>query len=202
MITVDARGKLCPQPLILTKRALKQAEENAEITILCDNDVAFQNLQDYLRELHYPFLPTWQNGQGSIVLKKSHNESISEVAAEDFCRVLPPTGTHVVVLRSEVMGQGDDTLGAMLLRSFVNSLIETDVLPSAILLYNTGVKLALRDTDTAISLTNLAEKGVAIYLCGACVDFFDIKKDLGVGTITNMFKITDMVSRASHVIYP
>ena len=202
MITVDARGKLCPQPLILTKRALTQAAAEEEITILCDNDVAFQNLQDYLRGLHYPFLPTWQNNEGTIVVKKLTNGSLSEVAVEDFCRVSSPTGTHVVVLKSQVIGHGDDTLGALLLRSFVNSLNETDVLPSAVLLYNTGVKLALRETDTADSLLILAEKGVSIYLCGACVDFFDIKKDLGVGTITNMFKITEMVTRATHVIYP
>ncbi len=51
MIKVDARGKLCPEPLIMTKRALKGAATGDNVEILTDNPTSCGNLSAYLREL-------------------------------------------------------------------------------------------------------------------------------------------------------
>ena len=40
--TVDARGLACPQPVILTKKAL---EANSDVTVLVDNPTALENVK-------------------------------------------------------------------------------------------------------------------------------------------------------------
>ena len=104
--------------------------------------------------------------------------------------------------KSDVMGQGDSQLGQILLRAFVNSLKEAALLPKAILLYNSGIKIALTGTDTAASLQELEEKGVAIIACGTCVDYYEVKNQLAVGMISNMFTLTRYMSEAGHIVYP
>ena len=72
-------------------------------------------------------------------------------------------------------GPGRFPTGTNPLRAFVNSLKEAALLPKAILLYNSGIKIALTGTDTAASLQELEEKGVAIIACGTCVDYYEVK---------------------------
>ena len=42
MLTVDARGRSCPEPVILTKNALAKGEK--EIRVLADNQTAVDNI--------------------------------------------------------------------------------------------------------------------------------------------------------------
>ncbi len=207
MIKVDTCGRLCPQPLIMAKKAIKAAKEGDQIMLISDNDVAFANLQDYLKELKIEFISSWEGKQGTItfnigVATETVNSAVDTVNAEDFCTVPTQLSTYVVVIKSQTMGCGDDDLGAILMRAFVNSLPEADKLPSSIIMYNAGVKLALKGADTLAALEQLIAKGVKVYACGTCLDFFDLKEELALGTITNMYKITELTTKASHVVYP
>ena len=42
--TVDAIGKQCPVPVVMTKKVLDQAEQGDEIQVLVDNETAVNNL--------------------------------------------------------------------------------------------------------------------------------------------------------------
>ncbi len=48
---VDARGLSCPEPVILTKRALKNRPQTMEV--LVDNRAALENVSRYARALEY-----------------------------------------------------------------------------------------------------------------------------------------------------
>ena len=41
--TIDARGLSCPQPVILTRRKIKEIDEG-EFTVLVDNEIAKNNV--------------------------------------------------------------------------------------------------------------------------------------------------------------
>lgn len=45
--TVDARGLSCPQPVIVTKKAMEKSEENLEI--LVDNTTARDNVLRFVK---------------------------------------------------------------------------------------------------------------------------------------------------------
>lgn len=48
---VDARGLVCPQPVILTKKALQNKPE--EMDVLVDNVAALENVTRYANALKY-----------------------------------------------------------------------------------------------------------------------------------------------------
>lgn len=197
MQIIDTKGKLCPAPLILTKRAIKNAQIGTEFTVLCDNDTAKNNLLTYLSELGLSPLCTVVDDFFNIEFKVLQSET-KNVNIGDYCS----SNGYSIVLKSRLMGDGDPKLGAILMKAFVNSLIDCDILPENIVIYNEGVFLALNGEDTAETLVKLSDKGVNVIVCGTCVDFYDAKSRLAVGTIGNMYKITEILSQSSHVIYP
>lgn len=201
MQIVDTRGQLCPAPLILTKRAIKEASHGDHFTVITDNDTARQNLLSFLAEMKLQ-TNCIQKGNEFHITFSTDGTDIAIPHVEEFCET-PQTGSYIVAVKSEIMGSGSDELGMMLMRSCINSLIELDSLPQAIIMYNGGVKLAGREKDTAESMEKLALQGVKIIVCGACIDYFGIKEELTpAAQISNMYTINTMLSTASSVIYP
>lgn len=197
MEIIDVRGKQCPAPLIITKRAIKGAAEGVVFKVLCDNETAKNNLLTYLKELDFV-----ANCSGDvnfeIVFEVKSVIKVDNVNVGDYCN----GNGYCVVLKGKLMGDGDEKLGVMLMRAFVNSLTDSDILPKNIIIYNEGVFLALEGNDTAESLKTLADKGVTVTVCGTCVEFYGVKERLAVGNISNMYKITEILSQSSNVIYP
>lgn len=201
MIKVDARGKLCPEPLIMTKRALKGAATGDKVEILTDNPTSCGNLSAYLRELGIS--PEVSDRGDCTSLSFTVKETSANSAAEERAeRCACPSAGYCVAIRSDRMGDGDDELGRLLLRAYLNTLPEVDELPSHIVLYNTGVKTAMEGSDTAEALARLEATGVEITSCGTCADFFGIKDRIKVGSIGNMYKIARITAAASHIVYP
>ncbi len=203
MKTLDVRGKLCPEPLIITKRAIKGADKDELFEVILDNDIATCNLEALLQEMGITFRRE-DNGNTSTLLFGLNGvlPNSTESSNEELCNIpTPKTGGYVTVIVSEGMGSTDE-LGTILMRGFINSLIEQDVLPQTIILYNSGVKVAIKGSDTANSLNELSDAGVDIILCGVCVDYFELREQIAVGRISNMLEITSTTRKASHIIYP
>ena len=99
------------------------------------------------------------------------------------------------------MGDGDDELGALLIRGYFNALKAMDDLPAHIILFNGGVWLTLKDSDTAEALGELEDRGVSIIVCGTCVDYYQIKDKIGVGRISNMYQIAGIMAGADRLVY-
>lgn len=209
MKTIDTRGHLCPTPLIMTKKAIKESTQGETIEVISDNDTAKCNLLDYITELGYKADCMSSGSEHRIIFKvdSDTNFAVNYTVTEHFCPTPAPAkqsvgGGYTVVLKSCVMGDGDKELGALLMRGCINSLAELDSLPRTVIMYNEGVKLAVIGCDTADSLKKLSEMGVEIIVCGTCVDFYGIKNQIAVGTISNMYKINTLLSESDNVIYP
>lgn len=197
MIHVDTSGQLCPTPLILTKRALDGATAGDLFEVVADNETSCTNLTSYLRELKIDFTSETVGTKTTLRFTKS-DVPLSDAVSTAFCST---SSSYVVVVQGEMMGRGSDELGKILMRAFINSLKEAERLPTTVVLYNAGVKLAIAGTDTAQSLAELEEWGVGVIACGTCVDYFDLKSQLAVGAIGNMFTITKILSEAGHILY-
>jgi hypothetical protein len=48
----------------------------------------------------------------------------------------------------------------------------------------------------------LSEKGVEIFSCGTCIDFYELKGKMRVGAITNMYDIIQSMLEADRLIRP
>ena len=109
---------------------------------------------------------------------------------------------YMVVIKSLHMGQGDEALGTLLMKSYVNVLPELDYLPQVICLYNEGVKLAIEGSPVLESLQKLESKGVKIIVCGTCTEYYKVSGQLKVGSISNMYHIASLLSTMPKVVYP
>ena len=103
----------------------------------------------------------------------------------------------VVVLNNDQMGHGDPALGQKILGAFLRkSPVMNEV--TAIVLYNSGVKLACPGSPVLGDLHQLHEAGVDLRPCGTCLEHYDI--ELGVGSASNMDEIIRELDSAEKVI--
>ena len=68
MTTVDARGYSCPEPVIMTRKALMTKE--AEYQVLVDNTASRENVTRYAEHQGYKVSITEENGAYTLTLKK------------------------------------------------------------------------------------------------------------------------------------
>jgi selenium metabolism protein YedF len=199
MKTVDARGQVCPKPLILTKQALKEVLPGDQINILIDNPVSRQNVERFLIDNGMHPQSSEKEGVFTVVVRKLSAPLTHPDAASYCASVQKP---HVVVFSSDSMGKGPDELGGILMKAFVNTIGETNPLPSHLVFYNSGILLTVEGSSLVASLRALEEQGVTLLVCGTCVEYFKKKGDVRVGTISNMYTILETLTAAGHVIQP
>ena len=98
-----------------------------------------------------------------------------------------------VFLKSDKVGEGE--LGSMLVAGFLNAFSEQDVLLDSIILVNSAILLATLDENDNMTLLlkNFEQKGVKIYSCGTCLDYYNKKDALKVGIASNAKDITSVL---------
>lgn len=192
MIKVNAIGEVCPKPVIMTKKALKEIETGI-VEVSVDNETSKENVEKMTKEMGYEF-KTAQNGD-IFVITINKTEKSEESSAEKEENI-------VVSIGSDKMGEGEGELGKILIKGFIYALTEMETLPKTILLYNKGVFLASTFEDTVKDLKALEEKGVEILSCGTCANFYHVQDQIKAGTVTNMYTILERQMKASKVIKP
>jgi len=193
---VDARGMACPAPVVKTRDALKGGAR--EIEVLVDNSTARDNVTRFAAS------------QGCEVTVGEEAECFRLFISRTACAPaemveavtdLDAAGRKtVVVLSSDTMGRGEEELGRILIKAFLNTLTENDPPPWRVVLFNRGVLLAGEGADTVEALAHLGELGVEILVCGTCLDYFGLKEKVAVGTVSNMYDIlTTMLAAANSI---
>ncbi len=215
MKTVDARGLKCPMPLILTKRALLETDQDERIEILIDNETSLANVSRFLKDHGITMDTVKEGGLYRINVRKTG--VIGEVlggegevlggdgevlGVEEYCGVSKETaGDYVVCVQKNIQGDGADEMGARLVQLFINTLPDIDRKPGTIVFLNSSVYFTLKDSPVLEPLKKLEESGIEILVCGTCLDFFQKKEELAVGLVSNMYEILDRMSKAPKVLY-
>ena len=106
----------------------------------------------------------------------------------------------VVIINSDMMGQGDEKLGGRLMGNFLKTLLDAEKKPQMLVLYNSGVKLAAKDSPVLEALQSLENLGVEIICCGTCVNFYGLVDLIQAGRITNMPEIVKVVTEAENIV--
>jgi selenium metabolism protein YedF len=191
---VDARGLACPHPVILTRNAL---QENQSVTTIVDDETARENVRRMAEKT------------GAVVQVEERDDGtylyIARAVAPQPKPSQQPTaapagGPLVLVIPSEFMGRGDDELGHILIRGFFHTLGEVEPLPDTIIFFNSGVKLVVEGSAVLEDLQSLCELGVEIVACGTCLGHYDLKAQVAVGEISNMYTIAETMLGAGKVI--
>ncbi|MEN8204119.1 MAG: sulfurtransferase-like selenium metabolism protein YedF [Bacteroidota bacterium] len=201
MKTIDTKGYLCPQPLIMVKEGLLKMAAGEKVCIYTDNDTSLKNLLSYLKDQGVePEVSSKGKVHTLVAVRPDESVILTEPAA--YCETGLNFNDYVVCIRGELMGDGDPELGKVLMETFVDNLKLQEQLPTHVVLYNGGVKLAMKQSPVCSSLSELEEMGTRIMLCGYCIDHYGLQYDIGVGMISNMVVITETLASAGHVVNP
>lgn len=190
---VDARGLPCPQPVLLTREALKESDT---IITIVDSDTACHNVTRMAERAGYTVRA--EEREEGIYLHITRGQAAPEAAAP---MLTPSSGPLVLVVPAELMGRGESAeLGQILIRGFFHTLNEVSPLPDVVIFFNSGVKLVVEGSPVLEDLRTLEKQGVQILACGTCLGYYGLKERVAVGEVSNMYTIAETMMRAGKVV--
>ena len=162
MQILDCLGLACPQPVILCRAAVDKGVEHLEV--LVDNEPALENVQRFLQGRGYAVSATQEGPQqwrvGAAVDAGAAANAVASVSAAPEARDGQEQDLRTLVLiTTETLGRGDETLGTKLMENFLATLPELGSRLWRLVLVNGGVKLTARPGPALVSLQKLAQQG-------------------------------------------
>jgi selenium metabolism protein YedF len=200
MSVIDCRGLACPQPVLETKKVLEDPKTE-EVLVLLDNPSSKENVRRFAESQGHRVSISEEKGVFQLRIKKEKTREKSEAVGEKAESISCLASSKLVVLiDTDSLGRGSQELGKILMRTFLQTLEQSEVQPQKVILINSGVKLACEGSEVLEDLQEMAAKGAEILSCGTCLDYFAIKKKLMVGKVSNMYEIINSLSQASRLI--
>ena len=191
MKIIDARGLKCPEPVIITKKALEEIEEG-NITSIVDNTIAKENLVRLASGMGLEYIIDEVDGNYHVIVKKVKKAGEKEQE--------PRESGYIIFITSDKIGIEDNELGGALMKSYIYALSEVSPLPDAMIFLNSGVRLTTEGSGVLDSIRKLEKASVKIINCGTCLDFYDLKDKVEAGIVSNMYSIVEIMNRAPKVI--
>ena len=195
--TVDARGMVCPQPVIMTRNALQGGEG---VTTIVDNDTAQHNVTRMAEKAGYSVRAERREDGIYLHIARQEGAATETLEAQVAPEPAPAGGPLVLLMAGDTLGRGEAELGQILIRGFLHTLGEVSPMPETIIFISSGVKLAVQGSPVLEDLQGLAGCGVEILACGTCLGYYELKDQLGVGEVSNMYTIAETLLRAGRVI--
>jgi len=106
----------------------------------------------------------------------------------------------VLVFTRNGMGSAPEELQSRLASIFLSLLDQSGALPSKILFYTDGVKMAVEGSPVLDQLQSLETSGVELILCKTCLKYYGLSDRVSVGIVGGMPDIIDAMHAAEKVI--
>jgi selenium metabolism protein YedF len=189
VIEIDVRGLNCPIPVVKTKKALEDMEEG-DITVLIERPDGCQNVKRFAESQGCSVSIDEKDDLFYIHIHKEKTEH-SDTTKQS---------RDVVFITTDRLGTGDEQLGSILMKAFLNTLWDANPRPAKIMFLNDGVRLTTEGSEVLDVLHLLENEGVEIFSCGTCLEFYEIKDKLQVGQVTNMYDTVESLLSAGKII--
>lgn len=198
---LDCRGLACPAPVLQIKELLEK-EAPQSLTVLVDNEAAWQNVSRFLDYQNFEVSTERAGSQFRVAGSRREGDQGPERVATAPVAKSPPAGMKkiMVMVGTDRMGHGDDGLGGKLLLSFLKTLKEMGPELWRLVFINSGVTLTAEGSEAVPVLQGLAGEGVQILVCGTCLTHFELLQKKQVGETTNMLDIITGMQLADSVI--
>lgn len=194
---LDCRGLACPNPVLRTKEIIDRGNV-AKLSILVDNPAAKENVSRFLSRMGYEVTLSEEREVFKVTGTKYESAVSCEITEE--IRNRGQESKIAVIVGTDRMGKGDDTLGRKLIMSFIDTLKEMGPELWRLIFLNGGVKLTVEGSECLYELQALEKKGVHILVCGTCLNHFGLLEKKQVGETTNMLDIVTAMQVADKVV--
>ncbi|HCQ91619.1 MAG TPA: sulfurtransferase-like selenium metabolism protein YedF [Clostridium sp.] len=191
---IDCKGLNCPLPVVNTKKYFDTIENGAATTIV-DNEIAKNNVVKFAENANLEVNVSEKDSLYHITIVKGEGQLENFKNEKRF----ESNEKFTIVVSGDKLGNGDEALGEALMKSYLFALSEADIIPNNLVFLNSGVKLVVEGSLVLESINKLKERGVSIYSCGLCLDFYKIKDKVQVGEITNMYAIIEMMNSSKTI---
>ncbi len=187
---IDAQGLSCPQPVVLTKRALDEIAAG-QITVLVDSETARDNVSRMAST----------SGCSVNILEKGGSTFELLITKESACAAVkaPVSGSIVYLFDADYIGSNME-LGKVLMNGFLSAMVNLQNKDCAIVLISNAVRLATEGSYVLEVLQGLEKLGFKILICGTCLNFYKIRENVRAGVISNALEILECMTGASKII--
>jgi len=190
---LDCTKLECPMPVIKAKQELEKDGEML-LDVIVDNEIAVQNLTKLANSMGYKSSSKKQDENFCVNIEKNANTSLNQ----DKSNLKIVEERQTILIKTSFLGVGDDSLGSTLMKGFIFTLTQSKPLPKKVMFLNSGVKLTTENEETVKNLQILEKEGTEIVSCGTCLDFYNLKDKLKVGSVGNMYDIVDSLNQSSN----
>ncbi|MCR5347543.1 MAG: sulfurtransferase-like selenium metabolism protein YedF [Fretibacterium sp.] len=192
MVIINAMGKLCPEPVIMTKAELDKGATEVQVSV--DNDIAVSNVTRLLEGRGFQVLLQKDGDERKLTAKKVGDGPAAGTGTQSAGKLLS------VLVTGKTLGKEDKELGEVLIKAFLGTLSKLTIRPAIIAFMNEAVRLTLADSSACDHIRDLEKAGTKVLVCGTCTNHFGITDKVTVGTISNMFEIMEMVTGADKIL--
>lgn len=201
MKSLDCRNIPCPQPVIRCRAAADAGERCLEV--LVDNEPAVENVRRFLAGRGYA-VECAQAGESfwRLTARAGDEGPAAVQAARGDVSAGAGELKTLVLITTESMGRGDESLGNKLMSNFLATLPEMGPRLWRLILVNGGVKLATKPGPALEALQSLAQNGVSVLVCGTCLAHYGLLAAKAVGETSNMLDIVTSLDLADKIIRP
>lgn len=178
---IDARGKGCPFPVMMTEDALSKLTEGI-VEVLVDNEESSLNVEEYAQQNNL-FVETTRSGKDwKVRIVKGYLCAVKKSTLPARKPEMPGAAakTLLLIIGTDALGK-DEELGKKLVKGFFETMKVTKQLPHTIFFLNAGVKLTTVNEETVGVLKDIEAMGIEIYSCGTCLKHYDLESMLKVG---------------------
>jgi len=138
MKEIDCRGMACPQPVVTAKKALEDTE-GKEFILIVDNLAARDNVERFAK-----------SQEAVVDVEQKGNDfylRIQKRSACDLAGSAQKAEKVVVYINSNLLGVGEEALGAILMRAFLKTLLDLKPIPTKLIFINSGVRLTSEGSE-------------------------------------------------------
>lgn len=185
---IDCCGLACPEPVLRTKKALETLPNDSILEVVVNSVASKENVLRYA-----------QNGGFDARIEEiGEGKSVVSIVKGFACGIVDESKDDAFLdktlfLKSDKVGEGE--LGAKLIVGFLKSTLELPKLPKRVVCVNQAVLLTTADESAPIIeiFKALEAKGVEIYSCGVCLEYYGVTDKLKVGKIGNAYGTIEML---------
>ncbi len=188
---LDCKNLGCPEPVIRVKNEIENLKDNDILEVELNSASSIENVTRFAKNQNLHVKE--KKLENKTILYISKGLTVIETVCEQNENFLDTT----LFLKDDKIGEGE--LGSMLIVGFMKSILEQEKLPKKVVCVNRAVLLTTEDENSEIVkiFKSLETKGVEIYSCGVCLNYFKKEKELKVGLVGNAYESIEMLLKGS-----
>lgn len=177
---IDARGEVCPKPVLMAEEALSKISEGI-LEILVDNEASVKNLTRFANKNGFYTENIKEDNYWRVKIVKGYpcEMPVAGTKEEPSAPSSQPSD-YFLIVATDTMGK-EEELGRILIKAFFETMKVTKELPRSIFFLNAGVKLTTINEEIIPILKEIEAMGVEIFSCGTCLKHYNLESELKVG---------------------